>query len=89
MAARAVTDREVSLEFVFERTSEMSLAQAYRILVPERRSRTRQKCLSGASDFGEARSKEVAAAEVTEIAVDRAQADRAASKSIELWVAQA
>ena len=88
MAARAVTDRKVSLEFVFERTSEMSLAQAYRILVPERRSRTRQKWLSGAGDFGGSRSEEVAA-ELTEIAVDRVQADRAASKSIELWVAQA
>lgn len=32
----------MTVEFVFERTGESSLAHAYRILVPERRGRARQ-----------------------------------------------
>ncbi|MGH9102443.1 MAG: hypothetical protein ACRDYD_05600 [Acidimicrobiales bacterium] len=32
-------EREVHVEFVFERTGDAAVAQAYRILVPERRGR--------------------------------------------------
>jgi hypothetical protein len=38
-----VAERKVSAEFVFDRASEQTLAQAYRILVPERRARTVQR----------------------------------------------
>jgi hypothetical protein len=38
-----VAERTVSAEFVFDRGSEQTLAQAYRILVPERRARTVQR----------------------------------------------
>jgi hypothetical protein len=40
--AAAMTERLVSVEFVFDRVAEQTLAQAYRILVPERRARTSQ-----------------------------------------------
>jgi len=51
-----VAEREVCTEFVFERTAEALLAQAYRILVPERRGRSRHKSdlnTSGACSAGE------------------------------------
>jgi hypothetical protein len=35
----AVAERWVDVEFVFDRTGDTALAQAYRILVPERRGR--------------------------------------------------
>jgi hypothetical protein len=38
-----VAERQVSLEFVFDRTGEQALASAYRVLVPERRARTAQR----------------------------------------------
>jgi hypothetical protein len=39
----AVVERQVSLEFVFDRTGAQALASAYRVLVPERRARTAQR----------------------------------------------
>ncbi len=36
----AVVERRVSVEFVFDRAGDQVLAHAYRVLVPERRSRT-------------------------------------------------
>ena len=39
----AVAERQVSVEFVFERSGEQALASAYRVLVPERRARTAQR----------------------------------------------
>ena len=39
----AVAERQVSLEFVFDRAGEQALARAYRLLVPERLSRTVQR----------------------------------------------
>jgi hypothetical protein len=39
----AVAERQVSLEFVFDRTGEQALTSAYRVLVPERRARTAQR----------------------------------------------
>jgi hypothetical protein len=39
----AVAERQVSLEYVFDRTGEQALASAYRVLVPERRARTAQR----------------------------------------------
>jgi hypothetical protein len=38
----AVAERRVSVEFVFDRAGDQLLAHAYRVLVPERRSRTTQ-----------------------------------------------
>lgn len=35
-----MAERAVSVEFVFDRASAQALAQAYRMLVPERRART-------------------------------------------------
>jgi hypothetical protein len=35
-----MADRQVSVEFVFDRAGERGLAQAYRVLVPQRRGRT-------------------------------------------------
>ena len=43
MGEEAVTDRHVSVEFVFDRSGERALANAYRILVPERRARKAQR----------------------------------------------
>jgi hypothetical protein len=39
----AVAERAISVEFVFDRSASQTLAQAYRILVPEPRARTSQK----------------------------------------------
>jgi len=39
----AVAERQVSVEFVFDRAGDQALAQAYRVLVPERRARTMQR----------------------------------------------
>ncbi len=36
-----MAERAVSVEFVFDRTGTKALAQAYRMLVPERRARIR------------------------------------------------
>ena len=35
-----MAERQVSVEFVFDRSADRELAQAYRMLVPERRART-------------------------------------------------
>jgi hypothetical protein len=83
-----VAERLVSVEFVFERTSETSLAQAYRILVPDRRCLTAQKRVSEAGRFPEDRT-EATEAEVIEIPGDRRDAGGAGGVSVELWVAQA
>jgi len=37
--AVTVVERRVSVEFVFDRASERAVADAYRVLVPERRAR--------------------------------------------------
>jgi hypothetical protein len=37
-----MAEREVSVEFVFDRSADRELAHAYRMLVPERRARTAQ-----------------------------------------------
>ena len=37
----AMTEHQVSTEFVFDRASGQALAHAYRVLVPERRARSR------------------------------------------------
>jgi hypothetical protein len=38
-----MAERQVSVEFVFDRSADRELAQAYRMLVPERRARTVQR----------------------------------------------
>jgi len=38
-----MVERQVSVEFVFDRVADQALAQAYRMLVPERRARTAQR----------------------------------------------
>ena len=56
----AVAERQVSVEFVFDRAGDRALAQVYRMLVPERRARTVQRRESdergqtSTTDLGEA-----------------------------------
>ena len=38
--AVTMAERQVSVEFVFDRAGDQALARAYRMLVPERRART-------------------------------------------------
>ena len=38
-----MAERQVNLEFVFDRNGEQALASAYRVLVAERRARTAQR----------------------------------------------
>jgi hypothetical protein len=82
--AAAVAERQVSVEFVFERTGETSLAQAYRILVPERHSRSGHKGEPGPSGFSD-RQHGATEAEVTELSGDRWQTDQSRGLSVELW----
>jgi hypothetical protein len=57
----AVAERQVSVEFVFDRTGDRALALAYRVLVPERRARAMQRrdadehCQAPAAEEGEHR----------------------------------
>lgn len=78
----------MSVELVFERTAQTSLARAYRILVPERRSRSRHQFGSKTSEVSAARDG-ATEAEVTELASGWQRNDRLGGVAIELWRAQA
>lgn len=73
-----MAEREVSVEFVFDRSADRELAHAYRMLVPERRCRTAQR--SDRDDHSQAPTGGVSRAELWPIGAE-ADEDRSALRA--------